>query len=247
MFGEMLREARRKNRMTQSDLAQRLGTTQPVVSRWERGRARPSPSQREALQELFGLTESAPPESRTPTLRPLPDREPDRLSLPIEVRVWQRPEIRGDIAIVAGLPKDDVLLAVLDTVGRGAAVALAAQHMRGWLRGWIASRRVAVRLDELVSDLGTELRTARLDATWFLAVLGRVEGPHAATIHMASHAFPSPLLLCGPRQETRATRTESDPGQPHAEVSFVRHENLEAPWKLVVATDGLLSRLGAGS
>jgi len=232
--------------MTQAELAESLGTTQPVISRWERGRSRPSPRQVVALRKLLGVAEPARGAAPAPRLRPLPEREPERLPLPVEERIWQSPDLMGDIALCASLPKDDVLLAVVDMVGRGPAAALAAEHVRGWLYGWIASRGVAVRLDELVRDLGIELRTSRLDATWFLAVMGRGESPHTVNLHMASHAFPAPLLFAGPDGKTRPTRTETDPGQGPVDVSYLRFEGLEAPWRLVVATDGLLARLGAG-
>lgn len=246
MFGEILRAARRARDWTQAELASRLGVTQPVISRWERSRGRPSPAQAGELRRLLGVSDAGKPPAPEPTLRPLPDREAPRLPLPLEPRVWQRPALTGDVAVCAALPRDDVLLAVLDTVGRGAAAGLAAHHLRGWLLGWIAGRTAAVRLDELANDLGDELRSSRLDATWFLAVLGRGETPHSVAIHMASHAFPAPLLLTGPHQETRETRPVEDPGQGSAEVSYVRHEQLEAPLRLIVATDGLLARLGAG-
>jgi transcriptional regulator with XRE-family HTH domain len=38
----LIREARARAGLTQQELAQRIGTTQSAVARWERGRARPS-------------------------------------------------------------------------------------------------------------------------------------------------------------------------------------------------------------
>lgn len=40
--GQLVREARRRAGLSQRDLAERLGTTQPVVARWESGRSEPS-------------------------------------------------------------------------------------------------------------------------------------------------------------------------------------------------------------
>lgn len=40
--GTLIREARRRAGLSQRDLAQRLGTSQPVVARWESARAAPS-------------------------------------------------------------------------------------------------------------------------------------------------------------------------------------------------------------
>lgn len=39
--GDLIREARRRAGITQRQLARRLGTSQPVVARWERGRRSP--------------------------------------------------------------------------------------------------------------------------------------------------------------------------------------------------------------
>jgi len=39
--GRLIREARRLGRLTQAELARRLGTTQSAVSNWERGRDTP--------------------------------------------------------------------------------------------------------------------------------------------------------------------------------------------------------------
>lgn len=40
--GELVREARLRAGLTQRDLAELLATTQPVIARWETGRASPS-------------------------------------------------------------------------------------------------------------------------------------------------------------------------------------------------------------
>lgn len=47
--GALLREARLRAGLTQSELAHRVGTTQPVIGRWERNEVQPS---FERLQEL---------------------------------------------------------------------------------------------------------------------------------------------------------------------------------------------------
>lgn len=40
--GEIIREARRRAGLSQQDLAERLGTTQSVITRWETGRRSPT-------------------------------------------------------------------------------------------------------------------------------------------------------------------------------------------------------------
>lgn len=42
MGGDLIREARRRAGLTQAQLAERVGTTQSAVARWERGRSAPS-------------------------------------------------------------------------------------------------------------------------------------------------------------------------------------------------------------
>jgi len=246
MFGLALRNARKAEGLTQAELAAAVGVTQPVVSRWERGLSRPSPRQSAALRKRLGAPEPSAPVPTKPAVRRLPEREPERLPLPIASRLWQRPEVSGDLAVVTALPRDDVLVAVVDIAGHGDAAAPAAHHVRGWLHGWVAARTAAVRLDELVHDLASELRAARLHAAWLLAVVGRGDRPHSADLHLASHSFPAPLLLAGPGEETRPTKGDAEAGPAPSEVSWARHEETEAPWRLVVTTDGLLARLGAG-
>lgn len=40
--GQIIREARRRSGLTQQDLAERLGTTQSVITRWETGQRSPT-------------------------------------------------------------------------------------------------------------------------------------------------------------------------------------------------------------
>lgn len=40
--GQIIREARRRSGLTQQELAERLGTTQSVITRWETGRRSPT-------------------------------------------------------------------------------------------------------------------------------------------------------------------------------------------------------------
>src|ERR1700736_2665119 len=52
-----LTEARNERKLSQQQVADRLGTTHVNVSRWERGITRPSPYFRRKLSQLFGKTE----------------------------------------------------------------------------------------------------------------------------------------------------------------------------------------------
>src|SRR6266567_7863336 len=49
-----LRQEREQRALTQSEVAERLGTTQINISRWENGITVPSPFYRQKLGELFG-------------------------------------------------------------------------------------------------------------------------------------------------------------------------------------------------
>ena len=68
----LIREARRRARLTQSELAMRAGTTQSAVARWEAGRSLPS---LEKLQEKqvrrFLKTTRSMPVSKEAQLRML--------------------------------------------------------------------------------------------------------------------------------------------------------------------------------
>src|SRR6266700_3107149 len=52
-----LAEARNERKLSQQQVADRIGTTHVNVSRWERGITRPSPYFRRKLSQLFGKTE----------------------------------------------------------------------------------------------------------------------------------------------------------------------------------------------
>jgi transcriptional regulator with XRE-family HTH domain len=53
--GTLIQQARRRARMTQSELAGKAGTTQSAIARWERGASRPTAERLEALVEACGL------------------------------------------------------------------------------------------------------------------------------------------------------------------------------------------------
>src|ERR1051326_7195227 len=54
---ECLVEVRNERKFTQREVADRLGTSDVNVSRWERGITRPTPYFRRKLSHLFGKTE----------------------------------------------------------------------------------------------------------------------------------------------------------------------------------------------
>ena len=57
MFGLFLKLCREKEKMTQEELADRLGVTQKTVSVWEKGNNLPHTRTMIAIAEVFGLEE----------------------------------------------------------------------------------------------------------------------------------------------------------------------------------------------
>lgn len=54
-IGIKIKEVRRRLRLTQETLAQRLGVSFTSVNRWENGQTQPSPLARRKIEELFEL------------------------------------------------------------------------------------------------------------------------------------------------------------------------------------------------
>jgi len=68
--GELLKQARRRNGVSQAELAARVGTRQTTISRWERGERSPTV---EKLTELL----AAMGEELALATRPIPDKKTD--------------------------------------------------------------------------------------------------------------------------------------------------------------------------
>jgi len=49
----LVRELRKRTRLTQEKFAARLGVTFPTINRWENGRAKPSPLALKQIEELI--------------------------------------------------------------------------------------------------------------------------------------------------------------------------------------------------
>lgn len=52
-IGEILRDARVRVGESQADFAKRFGVAQPVLSRWETGRARPAKAVRRLIEKVL--------------------------------------------------------------------------------------------------------------------------------------------------------------------------------------------------
>jgi anti-sigma regulatory factor (Ser/Thr protein kinase)/DNA-binding XRE family transcriptional regulator len=234
--GNNIRAARLAAGWTQSDLAQRAGVSQTTVSRVERGAMTPSAE----IVAALGL-EGTP--------RREPRREPDASSHPwhpsaepvpllVVTRRWQRPAASGDAFITVALPRGGMMFVALDLAGHGSEQVPKATYLQGWLRGWVRSLSVMPPIESVMQDLEAELAVARLEAAWFVATVSPHQAsPNRVNYQAAARRFPAPLLLVGCPPSTLPS--VGRPNEP------VRHD-LWPPWRLAVASDGLLRRLGTG-
>lgn len=56
MFGDYLKQARKAKKMSQAELAQRVGVTQQAVGKWERGQSTPNPNMVAQIADVLGTT-----------------------------------------------------------------------------------------------------------------------------------------------------------------------------------------------
>ncbi len=223
--------------MTQVQLAESLGVQQSFISALETGRRRIDEARADELRQLLGehLDEDEATEPQTiSTWEPAPLALP----LPITVRRWARSLPSGDVFECLPLPGRAVLVAAIDIAGHGEEASRPATYIAGWLRGWASALVASPRLESCADALRSALGVISQDAAWFLAVIAPV-GDHAVDYTGRAEGFPSPLLMVNSGVST----VES--ASPNRDAS-VHHSGLSAPWKLVVASDGLLERLGAG-
>ncbi len=249
-FGERIRAARKARGWTQRRLAEEAKLSQPFVSAVERGRVGRT-AQVDALLRVLGLDPEGPareePEPDHAAIdaalqwnAPLPP-----LNLPVSLKVHRQPEVSGDFFVFLPLPRNQLLVVAADVAGNGRTAAPAAIYLQGWLRGCVSTWTAAPRLESLAQSLIEELDAVHSDAAFFLALLG----PHPALHHAIRYTglslgYPAPILLTGGRMRTAPSAgsiTRDGRGEP------VGPTTIEAPWSLVMASDGLLRRLGAGA
>ena len=114
---EVLREARSRSRLTQSELARRAGLTQSVVSDYERGRREPSFSTLSRLVAASGLdlaVDLVEPAPRHPTgaLRELLGRHRDEVLAIVTAQGAGNVRVFGSVARGEDGPSSDVDLLV---------------------------------------------------------------------------------------------------------------------------------------
>lgn len=246
--GATIRAARKARGWTQRQLADAAGLSQPYVSLLERSEVLPE----SAIEVISHALELQSPDERTVPEEPalhialLGPTLPRAIGLPLRVRSWQRPERGGDGTMVIGIGEFAVMIAAIDVVGHGESTYPLTTYLLGWLRGRVASCGAVPRLEQLAAELYQEMNATGAEAGFCLALV-----QHGATVHEVRYEalvdrYPHPLLLIGapPRTMPSVAATQHAGMRP----AFFPHVIglLRAPWRLVVASDGLLARLGGG-
>ena len=86
-FSELLKQCRKKQGVSQAELASRLGVTQQAVGKWESGKSSPDPTTVARIAEILSTTADfllglyrPVASSNTPEERYSPDRKSTRLN-----------------------------------------------------------------------------------------------------------------------------------------------------------------------
>ncbi len=242
-----IRAARRARGWTQADLAKRVGCGQSTISMIEKG-TRDAPLIMADVERVLLQEEDRPVATNQTAHFALPALDRLTLSpkLPITVDRWQRPAYTGDFLYMQPLAGDAVLVAAVDIAGHGASAMPSGLYIHGWLRGWMHGQSTPPRLESLVIEMSRELRRTGVDATGFFAIISRHRSlPHTVTYEAITCGFPPPLLMT----ETPTATLDSAGTGPSLPVSDQEQlqpirRDVSAPWRLVIATDGVLGRLG---
>ena len=126
-IGEKIAQARREKRLTQEELADRLGVSRQAVSKWESGAALPETDKLARLSGLLGvscdylLCDDAAEEQKNASGRPRQEAEAGQTDqVKMEEKdarcLHRRPLTSGGVAVVAILVVAGALLALLSAV-----------------------------------------------------------------------------------------------------------------------------------
>lgn len=259
MTGADLRKRRLALALTQNDLARLVDRTQATISGLEaRDGDLPSLILNRLEDVLTHLEQERPSGSavREPgssrslpvfDLPAVPTIDPPARDF-LLATAWRRPRLSGDRGCVIALPDGSALVAVIDVAGQGLSAFPSALYVEAWLRGRLAREDASPRLPVLARDLSDELRAVGLEIGCFMAVVARHRQPWPAVSYEGvAYGFPPPLLIAGPPFRTLESAHLAQPLPTRGDEPVVRVDSLAGPWRLVVATDGLLQRLGEGS
>ena len=126
-IGEKIAQARREKRLTQEELADRLGVSRQAVSKWESGAAQTETDKLARLSGLLGvscdylLCDDAAEEQKNASGRPRQEAEAGQTDqVKMEEKdarsLYRRPLTSGGVAVVAILVVAGALLALLSAV-----------------------------------------------------------------------------------------------------------------------------------
>jgi transcriptional regulator with XRE-family HTH domain/anti-sigma regulatory factor (Ser/Thr protein kinase) len=248
--GNDIKTARRERGWTQTELARRVGCAQPTISLIEREAATASRLLLNRIERVLQQEQEIRDRGEVSVRFILP-KVPTEIrtsKLPVAVTEWHRPEYAGDFLACLPLERDSLLIAAVDVAGHGTSALPVNLFLQGWLWGWIRGQGRSVRLEGLIAELSEELSNTGIDVSGFFAILSHLPNRrHSIAYEAVSCGFPPPLLITGPPIRTlHSANIDSSLPVADKHVQPFRIESLAAPWRLVIATDGLLNRLGGG-
>ncbi len=237
--GRVLKAARVALGLTQKKLAQELLTSQARISLVERGRIS-APRLRQLMAQRLNVQPSPAPTDAVVMSRPRS----------VEVTGWvqserwsSRPE-SGDFHDVVQLENDHVFLAG-DVAGNGPAILPLASYLHGFACGYLSTGATPDPTSYALALLD-ECATRGIASSLCVGVLRLGQATRGHRIQVATFGYPEPLLVAGPPYRT--------PIPTVRELKHMRSQlngrellwDVSEPWRLIVASDGLLSRLGGG-
>jgi anti-sigma regulatory factor (Ser/Thr protein kinase)/DNA-binding XRE family transcriptional regulator len=237
--------------LTQAALAKEVACGQSTISMIEKGAFNPSPMLWARIKRVLeaGSQIKIPIASSMKLVLPEMPFLTFPGQLPIRVETWARPDYSGDFLSIQHLSSDQAILVVMDVAGHAPNVIGKRLYVQGWLRGWFSSQSTTPRLQSVVQAVSEELKITGIQAGAFMAVLTLDRSlRHTVSYEAVACGFPSPLLITGPPFRTVESAVLNAPlPLDHGSVQTTRIERLSCPFRLVLASDGLLSRLGGGS
>lgn len=248
MIGETIKRERLNRGWTQSELGKHVGISQSAVSFIERGRFGP-PKIIEKIIKVLEIDSSTFQRKRIWLSEKIEWKVPQEiLSLPLLIQKWQRPDQSGDSFMALPILKDSALIVAIDVAGSKPRSILESIYLQGWLHGLINTLTLAPRIENLVEKLQFELERTNIEAAWFIALVTKSYSKLSSISYYAnSYLYPTPLLIVGsPHNTLPSTKEIMWSTENKFGIRPLTHEELIPPWRLVIASDGLLQRLGAG-
>lgn len=252
-----IRAARQDLGLSQQKLAALVGCSQPTISLVERGRLDPDA---QLMRKIAGILDSDSPDRTDATasvesyLSELSQMS-ERLTIPplqglpagLSIQQWQQPDFGGDLAVTYVRRKGSdwtVSVVAVDLAGSGPRLMQASAYFRGWIRGLIDAQPQQAR--GLIQKLSDECRRLEISASAAVIILSGDNRRKGVDIDIINAAFPSVLLIDEPPMRITPPGTIG-PALPLRDNEFFDVEQLHIEsGTLLITTDGLLERLGAG-